>query len=79
MEKRWPNVGEKLVHKFRKRSGEVVAEVVSVDRKAGSVKVRIGKEVFPSLSSAAHAVSGASSNGWIYWGLKDQITSAGTS
>jgi len=78
MEKRWPKAGEKLVHKFRKKSGEVVAEIVSVDRKTGSVKVRIGKEVFPSLSSAAQAVSGASSNGWVYWGLKKQKPSAGT-
>ena len=69
-EKKWPDVGDNLTHRFRKKSGEVVAEVVSVDRGKGVVSVRIGKKTYPSLSSAARAVSGFRSNGWIYWGLK---------
>lgn len=73
MEKRWPKVGEKLVHRFRKSPGEAVAEVVSVNRKTGVVSVRVGNEVYSSLSSAAKAVSGASANGWTYWGLKKQV------
>ncbi len=32
-DKEWPQTGERLVHRFRKKGGEVVAEVVSVDHK----------------------------------------------
>ena len=71
-DKQWPKVGDKLEHKFRKKSGKVVAEVVSVDKKSGSISLRIGKEQFPSLSAAAQSLSGAAANGWTYWGLKKQ-------
>ena len=71
-DKKWPKVGDKLEHKFRKKSGKVVAEVVSVDKKSGSVSLRIGKEQFPSLSAAAQSLSGNATNGWTYWGLKKQ-------
>jgi len=60
------------VHRFRKKSGEVVAEVVAVDKPACRVSVRIGKQEFASLSAAAEAISGTANNGWIYWGLKKQ-------
>jgi hypothetical protein len=51
-EKNWPTVGEKLVHKFRKKPGSVVAEVVSVDRTKEEIVLKVGKHVFPSLSAA---------------------------
>lgn len=70
--KSWPRVGDKLVHRFRKRPGHVVAEVTAVDKKGGKVSVRIGNKVYPSLSAAAQAMSGSASNGWMYWGLKKQ-------
>jgi hypothetical protein len=71
-DKKWPKVGDKLEHKFRKKSGKVVAEVVSVDKKSGSVSLRVGKEQFPSLTAAAQSLSGFATNGWTYWGLKKQ-------
>ena len=74
MERRMPEVGEVLVHRFRLRDGEVRAEVVSVDRESRSVKVRMDGKEYPSLSAAAKAVAGTSQNGWIYWGLKKQVS-----
>lgn len=71
-EKKWPKVGEKLTHAYRKKPGKVEAEVVAVDKKNGAISLRIGKQTYPSLSSAAEAMSGAAANGWIYWGLKKQ-------
>jgi hypothetical protein len=71
-EKRWPKVGDKLTHTYRKKVGQAEAEVISVDKKSGAISLRIGKQVYPSLSSAAEAVSGAAANGWVYWGLKKQ-------
>lgn len=71
-EKKWPRVGDKLVHQFRKKPGQIEAEVISVDRGSGLIALRIADRVFPSLSSAAEACSGAAANGWIYWGLKKQ-------
>ena len=71
-EKKWPQVGETLTHTYRKKPGRVEAEVVSVDKKNGAISLRIGKQIYPSLSSAAEAISGAAANGWIYWGLKKQ-------
>ena len=71
-EKLPPKIGDKLVHKFRKRPGSVTAEVISIDVERGEVSVKIGREIFPSLSSAAQSISGHSSNGWTYWGLKKQ-------
>lgn len=70
--KTWPREGDRLVHRFRKKEGEVVAEVLSVDRKTGKVAVRVGKKTYPSLSAAASAVTGRATNGWVFWGLKKQ-------
>lgn len=70
--KTWPHVGDRLVHRFRKKPGEVIAEVIAVEKKTGRVALRIGNKVFQSLSTAAEAVSGSVTNGWIYWGLKKQ-------
>lgn len=72
IEKIWPAVGDKLVHNFRKKSGSVVAEVLSINKENEEIVLRIGADVFPSLSAAAHSITGAESNGWIYWGLKKQ-------
>jgi hypothetical protein len=68
----WPSAGDKLVHKFRNKTGVVVAEVVSVDNKKAQISLRIDNRIFKSLSAAASFMSGSSSNGWIYWGLKKQ-------
>jgi len=70
--KLFPKIGDKLIHKFRKRPGSVTAEVISIDMERGDVSVKIGRDVFPSLSSAAQSIAGHSSNGWTYWGLKKQ-------
>ena len=72
MEARIPTVGEVLVHRFRRRLGEVRAEVTSVDRERRAVKVRVEGKGYASLSAAAEAISGSSQNGWVYWGLKKQ-------
>lgn len=66
----WPTVGQKLVHGNWGGSEGVTAEVVSVDEEHGRVSVRVGSEVYSSLSSAAKAITGNSTNGWVYWGLK---------
>ena len=71
-EKKWPRVGDKLVHQFRKKPGQIEAEVIAVDRVSGLIALRVGDREFPSLSSAAQVFSGAAANGWIYWGLKKQ-------
>lgn len=71
-EKKWPRVGDTLIHQYRKKPGQVEAEVISVDKKHGSIVLRVGDQIFPSLSSAAQALSGAAANGWTYWGLKKQ-------
>ena len=73
MDTRMPVVGEVLVHRFRRREGEVRAEVISVDSETKSVKVMMNGKEYPSLSAAAKAVAGTSQNGWIYWGLKKQV------
>ena len=45
VEVRVPEVGEVLVHRFRRRDGEVRTEVVYVDRERRIVRVRMdGKE-----------------------------------
>ena len=73
MEPRIPEVGEVLVHRFRRRKGEIRAEVVSVDRESRQVAVRMNGKEYPSLSAAAKvAAGGTSQNGWVYWGLKKQ-------
>lgn len=71
-EKKWPKAGDKLVHKFRNKSGSVVAEVISVDKKNQAIVLKVGDQVFPSLSAAAQSISGWACNGWTYWGLKKQ-------
>ena len=72
MDARMPDVGEVLVHRFRRRKGEVHAQVVSVDHESRSVTLRINGVEYSSLSAAAKAVAGSSQNGWVYWGLKKQ-------
>ena len=72
MDARMPEVGEVLVHRFRRREGEVRAEVVGVDRERRAVWVRMEGKEYGSLSGAAKAAAGTSQNGWIYWGLKKQ-------
>ena len=69
---RIPYVGEVLVHRFRRRPGEVQAVVLSVDREKRAVAVEVNGKRYGSLSAAASAISGTSQNGWIYWGLKKQ-------
>ena len=69
---RMPEEGEVLVHRFRRRPGEVRAEVVSVDLESRAVRVRIDGREYASLSAAAKAIAGTSQNGWVYWGLKKQ-------
>lgn len=69
---RIPEVGEVLVHRFRRRPGEVQAVVLSVDREKRSVVVEVDGKEYGSLSAAASAISGTNQNGWIYWGLKNQ-------
>ncbi len=71
-DKTWPSPGDRLLHRFRRRPGEVVAEVLSVDVKAGKVAVRVDGVDYTSLSAAAEAIGGGRTNGWIYWGLKKQ-------
>ena len=71
---RIPDVGEVLVHRFRRRPREVQAVVLSVDRERRSVAVEVNGKEYSSLSAAASAILGTSQNGWIYWGLKKQTT-----
>lgn len=70
-DRQWPRVGDRLIHQYRKKPGHAEAEVVSVDKKSGAISLRVGDKVYPSLSSAAQALSGAAANGWTYWGLKN--------
>ena len=72
MDVRIPALGEVLVHNFRRREGEVRAEVIGVDLERPSVKVRMDGKEYPSLSAAAKAAAGTTQNGWVYWGLKKQ-------
>lgn len=76
---RIPEVGEVLVHRFRRRPGEVQAVVLSVDREKRSVVVEVDGKEYGSLSAAASAISGSNQNGWIYWGLKKQSTESNRS
>lgn len=72
MNVRIPEVGEVLTHKFRKRVGEVRAEVIGVDETNSRVAVRVNGKDYASLSAAANAVAGTTQNGWVYRGLKKQ-------
>lgn len=65
-----PAVGQTLVHRNAKTGEVVSAKVIEVDEAKGTVRVRVGEKEYPSLSTAAKAVTGTSTNGWIYWGLK---------
>lgn len=69
-----PEVGEVLVHHFRRQPGEVRAIVIRVDQEKPAVAVKVNGKEYASLSAAASAISGTSQNGWIYWGLKKQTT-----
>jgi uncharacterized protein (DUF697 family) len=71
-EKTWPKPGDRLVHKFRKRAGEIEAQVISVDRDSGRIAVEVDDKIYPTLSAAGSAISGHATNGWTYWGLKKQ-------
>ncbi|RLC91082.1 MAG: hypothetical protein DRI39_10795 [Chloroflexi bacterium] len=70
--KRWPKPGDRLVHTFRKRPGEVVAEVAAADSRSGRVAVRVEGKEYPTLSAAAAEIAGHATNGWVFWGLKQQ-------
>lgn len=74
IDKRWPSPGDRLVHRFRRRAGEVVAEVLSVNQQSGKISVKVNGEVYRSLSAAGKSVSGHATNGWIFWGLKSQVS-----
>ena len=69
-EKFWPTPGQKLIHKPKKGAGQIEGEVLEVDQYTGRVSLRVQGHVYPSLSAAATAISGSSTNGWVYWGLK---------
>ena len=69
---RIPEVGEVLVHRFRRQPGEIQAIVVRVNQERPSVAVQVDSKEYASLSAAATAISGTSRNGWIFWGLKKQ-------
>lgn len=71
-DRQFPKPGDRLIHIFRKRPGQVEVEVVDVDRERGFVSVRMGGKIYPTLSAAAKEVAGHASNGWVYWGLKKQ-------
>ena len=73
MDARLPTVGEVLVHRFRQRGDEVLAEVTSVDWKSRTVRVRVGEREYATLSAAAKAISGGSQNGWVYWGSRNRL------
>lgn len=68
----WPVVGQKLTHRNPRTKHEVTAEVVFVDTARRRVGVRVGSQIYPSLSTAARAITGNSTNGWVFWGLKQK-------
>lgn len=72
VEKLWPEVGEMLVHKFRRHPGEVLAKVVNVDRAKGIVTIEVEGKTYGSLTAGAIAVGQTQQNGWVFWGLKKQ-------
>lgn len=76
-ERTWPREGDRLVHRFRKRLGSMEATVLSVDRVTGRIRLEVNGVEYSSLSSAAKAVSGCETNGWIFWGLRKQEWRAG--
>jgi hypothetical protein len=70
----WPTPGQILVHRLRKRNGEITARVLEVERGLGLIRVEVNGTIYNSLSAAASAVSGHASNGWVFWGLKKQAS-----
>ena len=74
MDTRIPEVGEVLVHRFRRQVGEVRATVVRASENPRSIAVAVDGKEYPSLSAAASAISGFKQNGWVFWGLKKQTT-----
>mgnify|MGYP001212033318 CR=1 FL=1 len=70
-EKKIPKKGQRLIHRFKDKN-EAVAKIISVDEKTGKVAVKVDGITYPTLSTAGKAVSGYSTNGWVFWGLKKQ-------
>jgi len=60
-----PPVGTTLAATYRGQT-HTAAIVEAKDRPAGRA-VKYGDQVFASLSAAAKAVSGHSTNGWVFW------------
>jgi len=73
-ERIWPVIGDKLIHQRRKKRDPIEAEVIFVDSVNGKITLKIGEEIFHSLTAAANFMAGWSCNGWIYWGLKKQTS-----
>lgn len=71
-----PQPGDLLVHRLKGQ--DVVAKVISVDQHTGKIKVIVNDTTYSSLSAAGEAVAGHSTNGWIFWGLKKQISKQNT-
>jgi hypothetical protein len=65
-----PDTGDVLVGRYKGKT--VKGVVVSVSPETSKVAVRIGKETFPSLSSAAKSITGNCVNGWVFWGLESK-------
>ena len=66
-----PKVGDRLSATYK--GSAHVATVVAVDRSAGHVHVRVGSELFRSLSAAAKSITGNWVNGWVFWGLEERV------
>ena len=60
-----PPVGTTLTATYRGRTYSAVI-VEAKDRPAGRA-VKYGDQLFASLSAAAKAVTGHSTNGWVFW------------
>jgi len=71
-DKAWPKPGDRLTHASRKTGETFEAVVLQADEQAGTLTVRVGDKTFSSLSAGAFSITGKSTNGWIYWGLKKQ-------
>ncbi len=64
----FPPSGTKLTASFQGRTYEAV--VTTVDDSRGRVAVRVGRDEYPTLSAAAKAITGAETNGWVFWRLE---------
>ena len=60
-----PPVGTSLAATYRGQTHTAVI-VEAKDRPAGRA-VKYGDQLFASLSAAARAVTGHSTNGWVFW------------